>query len=261
MIEAIGQFGPGLKPPSMYELRVSILNNKVKDVQKQLLEHEEEWADKGCSILSDGWRDLVVRKDIINFMVNSPKGSIFKRSLDVSDISKDADLWFRVLDKMVEEIGEKNVVQVVTDNASANVKVGKLLEAKIPILYWTPCAAHYIDLMLEFIGKQVPKVKSELKKSILAIGYIYSHVPLVNMMRKFTNQRILHRSAITRIATSFITLSQIHKQRVNLRNMVVSKEWEASKWSLDGRGIKVKSYFMHDMFWRNVHYALKLMGP
>ncbi|CAH1452891.1 unnamed protein product [Lactuca virosa] len=50
-------------------------------------------------------------------------------------------------------------------------------------------------------------------------------------------------------------------KRANLRNMVVSKEWEAFKWSSDGRGIKVKSYFMQDMFWRNVHYALKLTGP
>nr|KAJ0206925.1 hypothetical protein LSAT_V11C500243910 [Lactuca sativa] len=263
MIEAIGQFGPGLKPPSMYELRVSILNNEVKDVQKQLLEHEEEWAEKDCSILSDGWRDSVVQKDIINFMVNSPKGLVFKRSLDVSDVSKDADLLFRVLDKMVEEIGEKNVVQVVTDNASAYVKAGKLLEAKRPNLYWTPCAAHCLDLMLEDIGKQVPKVKSALKKSIFAIGYIYSHVPLVNMRRKFTNQRNLHRPTITRFATFFIILAQIHKQRANFRNMVVSKEWESSKWSSDGRGggVKVKTYFMQDMFWRNVHYALKLTGP
>lgn len=50
--------------------------------------------------------------------------------------------------------------------------VGKLLEAKRPNLYWTPCAVHCLDLMLEDIGKQVPKVKSALKKSIFAIGYI-----------------------------------------------------------------------------------------
>nr|KAJ0214425.1 hypothetical protein LSAT_V11C400161270 [Lactuca sativa] len=33
----------------------------------------------------------------------------------------------------------------------------KLLEAKIEHLYWTPCAAHCLDLMLEDIGKKVPK--------------------------------------------------------------------------------------------------------
>ena len=76
-------------------------------------------------ILSDGWRDSVVQKDIINFMVNSPKGSVFIKSMDVSDVSKDGTLLFTILDKMVEEVGEANVVQVITDNASAYVKAGK----------------------------------------------------------------------------------------------------------------------------------------
>lgn len=66
---------------------------------------------------------------------------------------KDATMLFKLLDEMVEEVGEKNVIQVVTDNASNYVKAGKLLEAKRPHLFWTPCAAHCIDLMLEDIGK------------------------------------------------------------------------------------------------------------
>lgn len=262
MIEAIGQFGPGMKPPSMYELRVPILKKEVEFVKNQLADNEKEWAEKGCSILSDGWRDSVVQKDIINFMVNSPKGSVFAKSIDVSEVSKDADLLFRLLDRMVESVGEQNVVQVVTDNASAYVKAGRLLEAKRQHLYWTPCAAHCVDLMLEDIGKEVDKVKNALKKAMLAIGYIYSHVPVVNMMRKFTKQRNLHRPAITRFATSYITLAQIHKQRSNLRNMVISQEWERAKWSKkDHLAAKVKTYFMQDTFWRNVWYSLKLTGP
>ncbi|KAI3499848.1 hypothetical protein L1887_35662 [Cichorium endivia] len=125
MVEAIGQFGPGMQPPSMYELRVPLLDQEVETVQNKVAENEKEWAEKGCSILSDGWRDSVVQKDIINFMVNSPKGSVFIKSIDVSDVSKDADLLFHVLDKMVGQVGEANVVQVVTDNASAYVKAGK----------------------------------------------------------------------------------------------------------------------------------------
>ncbi|XP_039044369.1 uncharacterized protein LOC120183815 [Hibiscus syriacus] len=261
MIEAIGQFGPGIKAPSMYELRVPILNKEVEEVQNQIVENKKEWAEKGCSILSDGWRDSVVLKDIINFLVNSPKGSVFVKSLDVSDVSKDADLLFHVLDKMVEEVGEENVVQVVTDNASAYVKAGKLLEAKRPHLYWTPCAAHCLDLMLEDIGKHIPRVKNALKKAIYSNGYIYSHVGFVNLMRKFTNQRNLHRPAITRFATSFITLAQIHKQKNNLRKMVTSQEWEASKWSKEPTGKKIKSYFLQETFWRNVLYSLKLTDP
>ncbi|XP_021836188.2 uncharacterized protein [Spinacia oleracea] len=125
MIEAIGQYGPGLKPPSMYELRVHLLNKEVEDTNKQMEEHKKELATKGSSILSDGWRDSVAQKDIVNFLVNSPRGSIFIKSMDVSEVVKDATLLFQMLDDMVEEVGEANVIQVVTDNASNYVKAGK----------------------------------------------------------------------------------------------------------------------------------------
>ncbi|KAH6827133.1 hypothetical protein C2S53_010505 [Perilla frutescens var. hirtella] len=86
----IGRYGPGLVPPSMYELRVPLLKKNVDDVNLQMFECKKEWAIKGCSILSDGWRDSVASKEIVNFLVNSPKGSVFLRSVDVSNITKDA---------------------------------------------------------------------------------------------------------------------------------------------------------------------------
>ena len=43
---------------------------------------------------------------------------------------KDARKFFELLDSIVEEIGEENVVQVVTDSASAYVAAGELLMEK-----------------------------------------------------------------------------------------------------------------------------------
>ncbi|CAM8892599.1 unnamed protein product [Rhodiola kirilowii] len=260
MIESIGQYGPEMKGPSMYELRVPLLKNEVEETHKLMEDHKTEWALKGCSIISDGWRDSVVNKDIVNFLVNSPKGSMFIRSMDVSEIVKDATLLFQLLDNMVEEIGEENVIQIVTDNASNYVKAGKLLMAKRASLYWTPCAAHCIDLMLEDIGK-LPTITNALKKCMFMNGYIYSHIPLVNMMRRFTNQRNLPRPAITRFATSFITLSQFYKQKNNLRKMVTSEEWNDSKWSKEVGGKKVATFILQETFWKDVHNALKLGSP
>ncbi|XP_021854344.2 uncharacterized protein [Spinacia oleracea] len=260
MLDAVAQYGMGFKPPSMHELRVPLLKSEVEEIDKLKEEHKKEWATKGCSIMSDGWRDSIASKDIVNFLVNSPKGSFFIKSMDVSNVVKDADLLLHMLDDMVEEVGEQNVIQVVTDNASNYVKAGRLLEAKRQHLYWTPCAAHCLDLMLEDIGK-IPKVKNALKKCIFMNGYIYNHISLVNLMRKFTNQRNLHRPAVTRFATSFITLAQFHKQKSNLRKMVTSQEWNTSKWSKDVGGKKIATYFLQDTFWRNVLYALKLTGP
>ncbi|KAL2944427.1 30S ribosomal protein S15 [Bienertia sinuspersici] len=125
MVESIGQYGSGLKPPTMHELRVPLHKKEVDDTVKEMEEHEKEWAKKGCSLLSDGWHDLVAQKDIVNFLVNSPKGSIFIKSMDVSKVVKDAHLLYQMLDDMVGEVGEPNVVQVVMDNASNYVKAGE----------------------------------------------------------------------------------------------------------------------------------------
>ena len=70
-----------LKPLSMYELRFSLVQKEVANAQAQLVPNREEWAVKGCSIMSDGWRDSVVQINIVNFLVNSPKGSVFTRSI------------------------------------------------------------------------------------------------------------------------------------------------------------------------------------
>jgi hypothetical protein len=194
-------------------------------------------------------------------MVNSPKGSVFLRSLDVPTVSKEASLLCRVLDAMVEEVGEENVVQIVTDNASAYKLAGQMLEQKRKHLYWTPCAAHCVDLMLEDIGKQIPRVKSCIKDAMFINGYIYNFVGLVNLMRKFTNRRNLHRPAITRFATSFITLLQFHNQKNNLRKMIISQEWRDCKWSKDAKGKKVESIFLQESFWSNIVDTLKIASP
>ncbi|KAK8568988.1 hypothetical protein V6N12_007521 [Hibiscus sabdariffa] len=110
MCEAIGQYGLGLKVPSMHELRVPLLKKEVEDTQTVMEGYKKEWAEKGCSILSDGWRDSIAQKDIVNFLVNSPKGSVFIKSVDVSEIVKDVDLLYRLLDEMVEKVGEQNVI-------------------------------------------------------------------------------------------------------------------------------------------------------
>jgi len=60
--ESIGQFGLGLKPPSMYEAKVPLLKKEVDNTEKLVVEHKQEWAQKGCLILSDGWRDSTKQK-------------------------------------------------------------------------------------------------------------------------------------------------------------------------------------------------------
>ncbi|WRX15049.1 protein of unknown function DUF659 - like 1 [Theobroma cacao] len=59
---------------------------------------------------------------------------------------------YEFLDSLVEEIGEENIVQVVTDSASAYVSFRQLLVEKRKNLFWSPCAAHCIDLILHDVS-------------------------------------------------------------------------------------------------------------
>ncbi|RWR71850.1 hypothetical protein CKAN_00003400 [Cinnamomum micranthum f. kanehirae] len=56
--------------------------------------------------------------------------------------------------KVVDSVGEENVVQIVTNNGANFKAAGRMLENKRPHLFWTPCATHCIDLIMEDIGKK-----------------------------------------------------------------------------------------------------------
>ena len=88
--------------------------------------------------MSDGWTDRK-RRSICNFLVNSPKGTVFLYSLDTTEISKTAEKVFEMIDKVVDEVGEKNVVQIVTDNAANYKAIGQKLMEKRKHLYCNPC--------------------------------------------------------------------------------------------------------------------------
>ena len=62
--------------------------------------------------------------------MNSHVGIWFMKSIDASDIIKNEELMFKYLDEMVEEIGEENIVQVITDNVSNYVNAGMRLMKK-----------------------------------------------------------------------------------------------------------------------------------
>ncbi|KAM0927618.1 hypothetical protein ACQ4PT_002748 [Festuca glaucescens] len=151
-IEASCQCGSGYKPPSPYQLRESLLRDCVKETKLLRAKHETAWKQYDCTLMSDGWSDRRGRH-LINFLVNSPGGTYFLESVDASIECQDARMIADLLEKRIEDVGKENVVQVVTDNGANYKAAGKILMERIPTLYWSPCACHCLDLMLEDIGK------------------------------------------------------------------------------------------------------------
>ncbi|CAI0545089.1 unnamed protein product [Linum tenue] len=163
MFELVARHGPGFKPPSYHELRETLLKEELKEVEGKLVVFKEEWKSVGCTIMSDGWTDRK-RRSICNFLVNCPRGTSFVKSIDTSGVIKNTEKVFQMLDNIVEKVGEEHVVQVVTDNASAYKAAGERLMAKRKHLFWTPCAAHCLDLVLEDFEEHLPVTRQPFRR-------------------------------------------------------------------------------------------------
>ena len=78
---------------------------------------------------------------------------------------------FEMFDNLCGGYWRRKCFQVITNNGSNYVLVGKLLEEKRHYLYWTHCATYWIDLMIEDIGK-VPLIKKTIQIGVSLVGFI-----------------------------------------------------------------------------------------
>ena len=216
-------------------------------------------ANIGCSIMADGWTDKKHRT-LINFLVNSPRGSMFLESIDASSYSKTGEKMLDLLSSYVERVGVDNVVQVVTDSAAKNVLASKYLMSRYPYLYWTPCAAHCLDLIFEDIFK-IPTFRKTFDRAVKVNAYIYSRTSMLNLMRQFTKQKEMVRPAKTRFATAFITLKRFHIQKNNLKKLFTSDTFTSSKYAKEEGGKQAALTILNPSFWNNILYSLKVAGP
>lgn len=258
-LEAVALHGVGMKPPSYHEVRVPMLKLELAHTKLILQENETEKKTFGCSLMADGWRDRKGRA-LINFLVNTPLGSMFLESVDASSYSHTGENMFKLFDAFIIKAGPSEVVQIITDSASNNVFAGKLVEEKYPHIYWTPCAAHCIDLMFEDIFK-LPHLKRTLERAIAFNTYIYNRTLLLNMMREFTGHKDMVRPAKTRFATALITLECFKSNKKKLRTMFTSEEWNKTKFSREAGGRQATKTMLMSSFWINVDIAVKIGVP
>ena len=247
----------GIEPPSPYEIKNKYLDMEYKDMEDYVNIQREKWKTYGCTIMSDGWTGPT-KLSIINFMVYSKGSTIFLKSVDASDKIKDNKYIYGLLKDVIKEVGETNVVQIVTDNGSAFVKAGKLLMKKYN-LYWTPCATHCIDLMFEDIAKRV--TVSELITNARKITkFIYNHGWLLAKVRKVCGGDIV-RPGATRFATNYIALESLLKKRADLKKIFISDEWASHKLSRSTIGHDVEVLMFDHTYWEKVSKLVSIYEP
>nr|GFA71433.1 hypothetical protein [Tanacetum cinerariifolium] len=90
-----------------------------------------------------------LQRHLINFLVYCSSGISFIKYVDASNIKSNAENLCNLFSEIVEMVGVKNVVQMVTDNG-ANYKAARiLLSERYRTVTWSPCAAHCLNLVLK----------------------------------------------------------------------------------------------------------------
>jgi len=88
-----------------------------------------------------------------------------------------------------------------------------------------------------------------------------SHSSTLSLLRQFINMRELVRHAVTRFATSYLSLQRLHQEKGNLRKMFTSNEWSNNKLSKKAKGREATKIVLMLSFWNRVVFTLKVMAP
>ncbi|XP_054780732.1 uncharacterized protein LOC129288249 [Prosopis cineraria] len=209
--------------------------------------------------MADGWTD-VRQQTLINFLVYSTHGIIFVKSVDASDLVKDAKTLFSLFSEVIEWVGPKNVVHVVIDNAANYVACGKLIKEKYKSIYWSPCAAHCLNLTLKDIASMSHVSQLATKASKITV-FVYNHMVFLSWLRKRKGWKEIMRPGATRFATTFITLHSIYMHKYDLQALITDKHFVDHKLSRTEAGIIVSAIILDNQFWNECLEVVKIVFP
>lgn len=183
---------------------------------------------------------------------------------DFSGIEKNARVISEYLLKSIEEVGSTNVLQVVTDNASACKAAGKEVEKVHKHIFWSPCVVHTLNLVLKDIAKSFEWFYNTYKAGKEIVKYIINHQQALAIFRAHSKLELL-KVAKTRFASHYILLKRLVDVRFDLAATMVSKSWK--DWMKGGdehtrkMGDLVQRTTSSEEFWDNVANIIKFTKP
>ncbi|XP_062107031.1 uncharacterized protein LOC133818271 isoform X2 [Humulus lupulus] len=259
MIDAIASGGSKIVAPSCHDLRGWILKDVAAEVKNDVDWCTKRWANTGCSLLA-GECNSGKGRTLLNFSVYCPDQTIFLKSVDISSILNTTDALHDLLKQVVEQVGVQHVLQVITNSDERYVVAGRRLMETLPTIYWSPCAAHCIGLMLEDFGK-IEWIKSAIEQAKSVTRFIYNHTIILNIMRRYTFGIDIVKPGESLFATNFMTLKQMADLKLNLQSMVTSQEWIGSSFSNSAEGLLLADTLTNRSFWSCCILITRLVDP
>ncbi|XP_012836638.1 PREDICTED: uncharacterized protein LOC105957253 [Erythranthe guttata] len=242
--------------PTLEELKGPLFQDALKEVTKYIDEARNSWAHTGCTILLDEWKGETGR-DFVNVLVDSPRGTIYLSTYDISDYIGKIDKMKMLFDKVLSEVGVENVVQVITSSNSIFTKeVAKELSEKYRQIFWSVSGSFCMQLMLEKL-LEIDVIKEILEKAKIFTRFIYGNPNALKYLKEKTNGRDLFQQCSKIKSTQpFLTLENIVLEKQILTKMFRSPIFLADKgWD------EVYDLVSDESFWKGASDVLKAAIP
>jgi len=165
---------------------------------------------------------------------------VFLRAVKAEGEIKSKEYIAEKLISVIEEVGSRNVVQVITDNASNCKGAGLIVQQKYDHILWTPCVVHTLNLALKSIcAPKTPRTEEDEVIfqechwiSLVAAdanrikNFIMNHGMRLSMFNEFSKLKLLA-IADTRFASVVVQLKRLCMVKRALEQMVISEKWES----------------------------------
>jgi hypothetical protein len=248
----------GVPPPKGKDIDGIYLHENYEELQQYVSRFKDDWPTYGVTIMSDSWTGPS-RMSIINFMISSNGRMYFHKSVNATGYMQNSQFVYDHIKQVILEVGEENVVQIVTDNGS-NFKKACLDILKLyPHITWQPCAAHTINLMLKEIGN-FPEIEAVVSSCKRISKFLYNHSTLHSEMHDAIGGELVRPNA-TRFGTNFMFLESFWDKQERFRVWMTSSVWRNSNWNSDPDHDYTYDCLISRQWWDNVKWVLDIIGP
>ena len=200
---------------------------------------------------------------------------MFLRAVNAEGEIKSKEYIAEKLIAVIEEVGSRNVVQVITDNASNCKGAGLIVQQKYDHIFWTPCVVHTLNLALKSIcAPKTPRTEEDEVIfqechwiSLVAAdanrikNFIMNHGMRLSMFNEFSKLKLLA-IADTRFASVVVQLKRFCMVKRALEQMVISEKWDSYKDGPDsGTTSFVREKVLSSVWWQKVKYIVGFTEP
>ncbi|KAJ4716949.1 putative HAT transposon superfamily protein [Melia azedarach] len=248
------------KPPTSTELKWTMLREEVRSMKEYVKKVQECLLRTGCSILVDEWVNVEGRY-LVNFLVDCPEGTIYIQSFDLSAYVGDIVALQTILNEVIEEVGAKNIVQIITSSTKSQMwhPTRKVVELH-KNMFRTSSASYYIGIILEHMGKVKPYNETVTKAKTFT-RFIHGHSTVLKLFRCYSHGNDLVKPHKHRPVLPYLTLENIVSQKQYLKELFTSSEWTNSSWASSTEGKWAANLLNDFSFWKDANILLKATTP